>query len=202
MSAGRPQRKACRDNTRSLSVAVLDRLFQPDIVAIARPHVTHSGEPGLQHRLGIADGGHAPETVGKLQPAITADIGGAVQMDVHVDQTGQDRLAGQINVFDVAPPLHGARIGDAGDAAVGTDEYRRVADDFAGENVDHLVGGDDGVLRHRGGRKSERASKRDRYDSPFASVDRFYKGSDVQPTPTRNCLLHIIFCHICSEPSE
>src|SRR5690606_10498538 len=63
MPAGRAQRIAGGYDARPCRIADVDRLFEPDIVAIARPQVAHGRETGVQHVVGIFDRGHAPEAV-------------------------------------------------------------------------------------------------------------------------------------------
>ena len=133
MPTGRAKRIARRDDARPHCIAIFNRLFQADIVAVARAHIAHGGKACLQHRLRVADRSHAPETVGKFQPAIAANIGRAIEMDVHVDQAGQYGFARQVDMLDVAAPFYSARIGNAGDAAVFADKDCRKFDRLAGQ---------------------------------------------------------------------
>src|SRR3546814_6647158 len=78
-----------------------------------------------------------------LQPAITADVGGAVEVDVHVDQAREQGLVAKVDMFDIRSPAHRARIGDVRDAAIGADEDRGKLDRLAGEHIDVARGGED-----------------------------------------------------------
>ena len=154
MPAGGAERIAGGDDARADRIAVADRLREADVVAIARADVAHRGEARVEHGAGIADRAHRPEAVGIFEPAIAADVGRAVEVDVHVDQPGDERPAGEVDVAHVAAPAHGARIGDAGDAAVVADEDRGLLDIAPGGDVEIAVGGDDRFLG--GGGRGER----------------------------------------------
>jgi hypothetical protein len=133
-----------------------------------RPDVADRGEARAEHVVRIFDRGHAPEAVGEFEPAIPADIGGAVEMDVHVDQAGQQRLVAKVDMFDVRAPAHRARIGNTRDAAVGADEDRRIFDRLSAQHIDVARGGDDRfprcilcLQRRRGGQEKRGNAKGD-----------------------------------------
>src|SRR3546814_7778726 len=74
MPAGRADRIARRDEARPGRIAGVDRLLEPDIVAVVRSDVAHGRKACTEHVVRILDRGHAPEAVGEFQPAITADV--------------------------------------------------------------------------------------------------------------------------------
>jgi hypothetical protein len=71
-------------------------------------------------------------------------------MDVHVDEAGQDRLAGRSIRWrgrDHRP--RAAAPDNGGDPPIG-DHHHRLLDQLAGQHVDHSVRGDDHGLGGRG----------------------------------------------------
>ena len=168
MATGRAERIAGGDDPRTDRIAILDRLLEPDVVAVRRADIAHRGEAGIEHRAGIADRDHAEEGVSEFQPAIAADVGRAVEVDVHVDQARDEGLAGKIDVADVGAPFDGARVGDAGDAPVIADEDGGMFDIAAGGDIEITVGGDDALFgRSRGGEQQCRHCDADRSIMPF-----------------------------------
>ena len=151
MAAGRAQRIAGGDDARADGIAIVDRLLEADVVAIGRADVADGGEAGVEHGAGIADRGHAEEGIGKFQPAIAADVGRPVEVDVHVDQAGDEGAARQVDVADVGAPFDGARVGDGGDAAVVADEDGGIIDIAAGRDIEIAIGGDDALFSGGGG---------------------------------------------------
>src|SRR3546814_3466320 len=99
MPAGRAERVARGHDARPGRIARVNRLLQPDVVAVARPDVAHGGETRAEHVVGIFDRGHAPEAVGEFEPAITADVGGAIEVDVHVDEAREQNLVAEVDMF-------------------------------------------------------------------------------------------------------
>ena len=53
-------------------------------------------------------------------------------MHMHVNQAGQDSFTGHIDMRNVATPLYGAGIGDAGYAAIRANENSREINGLAG----------------------------------------------------------------------
>ena len=149
MPAGCTKRKASRNDAWTYGVIILNRLLQANVIAITRPDITHRRKAGIKHRPRVSNRRHCPETVGKFQPAIAADVSRPVKMDVHVDQARKDRFARQVDMLDVTAPLHCTRIGDTGNAAILANKHGRKFDGFAGQNVNHFVSRDYGVLCHR-----------------------------------------------------
>src|SRR3546814_4790842 len=86
MPAGRAERIARRDDARPGRIAGVDRLLEPDIVAVVRSDVAHGRKACTEHVVRILDRGHAPEAVGEFQPAITADVGGAGRSAAHTSE--------------------------------------------------------------------------------------------------------------------
>jgi hypothetical protein len=66
-------------------------------------------------------------------------------VDVHVDQAGQQRARAEIDAFGAGRDRV-ALATDRRDAAV-DDRHLRVVDALAGEDVDHVRGGDDHGFR-------------------------------------------------------
>jgi len=64
-------------------------------------------------------------------------------VDVHIDQSGDERPARQIDVANVGAPFDRARIGDAADAAVVANEDRGIFNVAPGADIEVAVGGDD-----------------------------------------------------------
>jgi hypothetical protein len=138
MAAGRAKRVAGRDDPRADHQPFVDRLFVRDVVVILRPDVAHGGEAGAQHGRGIADALHRPKTIGELQARIAAIKRRAVEMDMHVDETGYQRDVTQIE------PLGIGRDGsaDRDDPPVGDGDHRAL-NDRPLFHVEHARGGDD-----------------------------------------------------------
>ena len=67
-------------------------------------------------------------------------------MDVHVDQSRQQRLAGQVDAPDVGGEADGAGIGDLGDPPVLVDEDGRMIDIAPGGDIEIAFSRDDGRL--------------------------------------------------------
>ena len=67
-------------------------------------------------------------------------------MDVHVDQTRHQRLARQVDVRDLCRPAHRAGVCNRRDPSVLTHEDRWMFDIAATADIEHALGGDDGVL--------------------------------------------------------
>jgi hypothetical protein len=78
-------------------------------------------------------------------------------VDVHVDEAGEQCLAGRVDMANVIPPPHRARIGNAGDAAVIADEDCRIGNVATRANVEISVGRNDGLLGE--GRRGERCQR-------------------------------------------
>ena len=89
MAAGGTNSIAGGNDPWPYGIATVDCLFQADVVAIVGTDVAHSREACVEHCAGIANCRHAPEAVRKFEPAITANIGRAVEMNMHIDQAGQ-----------------------------------------------------------------------------------------------------------------
>ena len=136
MPAGHAQRIACPDDPRPYHPATVDRLLQTDVVPVLRPDIAHRGESGIKHGPAVADCCHGKEAVGIFQTAPAADVGWAIEVDVHVDQPGQQSLVAHVDMFDVGPPLDRAGIGDPGDPSVRANEDRRMLDIFAGRDIE------------------------------------------------------------------
>ena len=132
---------------------------QPPSIASCKATSSKSEEPTLRtvvkpafERLGgVGDSDRGPEIVGELQPLIAADLGQAGQVDVHVDEAGEQGLARQVDMLDLVGELHRTRVGERRDPAVIVDEDRGMLDIAAGGDVEHPVGGDDGGRRDRRG---------------------------------------------------
>ena len=98
-------------------------------------------KPPFSMSLARADGRDRPEAVGEFEEAVAADVGGS-EMRVHVDQPGDERLAGEVDMLDVRAPADGPRIGDRADPAGVVHEDGGALDVAAGLDVEHPVGGD------------------------------------------------------------
>ena len=138
---------ACWHDPRTNRITVFNRLFQADVIAVFGPNIAHGGKASLEHGLRCADRRHTPEAVGKFKAAIAANIGGAVEMDMHVNEAGQYGFAGHVYMRNVAAPFYRAGIGDIGDAAICTDKNSRKINRFTVQNIDHLVSSNDRCLR-------------------------------------------------------
>ncbi len=160
MTAGRAKRIARGHDPRPDRITVFDRLLESDIVAIARPDITHRGEARIEHRPRIADRGHAEKAVGKFEPAIAADIGRAVEVDVHVDQPRDQGPATQVDVADIGAPFDRAGVGDAGDPPVVADENGGVLDIAASRDIEVAVGSDDAFFGRRRSRENDGGNHR------------------------------------------
>ena len=153
MSAGRAEAVRGIDDAWPLDPALADRLVEPDDVVVVRPEIAHRGEAGLEHALGIGHGDDGPEAVGELQPAIAAIFGPAVEMHMHVDQPGQDRVPGKVDHLGTVGCGTGS---DGGDPAF-LDRDHGLREVFPGLDLQHPVGDDVARLRMgRGKRGSER----------------------------------------------
>ena len=151
VTAGGADRIARGNDPGADRIAIVDRLLQSDVVAVGGADVAHGGEAGVEHRAPVADRGHGKEAVGKFQVAIAADVGRAVEVDVHVDEARQQRPVAKVDVANVAPPAHRARVGNTGDTPVVADEDGGKFDHPSGLDVDHPRGGDDDLFGLRGG---------------------------------------------------
>ena len=140
----------------------VDRLLVADVGIIVGADVADGGEAGLEHVAGMADALRRPEQVGELETGIAAVERVGIEMDVHVDEAGQERLAGQVDpgraLGDDGP---GAAAADHRDDPPVGDDDDRLLDHPPGEHVDHPVGGDDDALG-RGRRRVRRATARQR----------------------------------------
>ena len=99
---------------------------------------------------------HRPETVAELQARVAAIGRIGVEVDVHVDQAGQQGLAGEV---DAGRTLRHrvAAAADADDPAV-TDQHLRIGDVAAAAHVEKTLGGEHGVggqCRHGSGEKQQ-----------------------------------------------
>jgi hypothetical protein len=124
-------------------IAFIDRLLQANVVVITRPYIAHRREPCVEHVTRILDARRHPETVGILQAVIAPDFGKAVQVNMHVDQAGQDRLALQENDLFLFLKHDTARLWrfNFGDAAIDHGDHR-IGNDPSPQNIDHPVGND------------------------------------------------------------
>jgi hypothetical protein len=93
---------ARRHHARPDDLAFLHRLSVADVVPGVGADVAHRREARLQRPLRVRNCQHRGEPVAELQIRVAAVRRVAVQMHMHVDQPGQDRLAGQID-----PPRSG-----------------------------------------------------------------------------------------------
>lgn len=141
MPAGRADRVRGRHDARAGRPALGNRLLQCHVVIAFGTDVAHRGEPGIEHCARVRGGNEAPEAVGELQAVVPAISGRAVEMDVHVDQPGEQCLARQVDMRDVRAPAHRARIGDRRNALV-LGEDRGEFGGSAGGDVDHPCSGD------------------------------------------------------------
>ena len=124
--------------------------WQADIVEIGRAHVADGGEARLQRLSGVGDLHHAPESVAVLQAVVAADLGQAVDVGVHVDQTRQQGRARQVD--DLGPGRDRvALLADGRDPAVGDDD-QRVVDILPRRHVQQPRGAD---RRDLGGARRE-----------------------------------------------
>jgi hypothetical protein len=141
MAAGGAERIGGRDDARPDQAVLVDRLHQGDVGIMIGADVADGGEARLEHVAGMARGHHRLEQVGELKRIVGAVIGARIEMDVHVDQAGQQRVAGQIDPARVRRNQWpgAAAADDRDDAAVGDDDYWLV-DRAAGKDVDHAVG--------------------------------------------------------------
>jgi hypothetical protein len=138
VAAGRADRVGGRDDARTGHVALVDRLAQAHVVELGRADVANGGEAGLQGDLGVAGLDHAPEGVAVLQAVVAADLGDAVEMDVHVDQARQQGRARQVD--HLGPGRNRvARLAHRRDPAVG-DHHLRIVDILAGGHVEQPRG--------------------------------------------------------------
>jgi hypothetical protein len=119
---------------------VLDRLLDRDVVEVAAADVAHGGEAGAQHLARVGAPDHCPVAVGVAQPVEPVHRRVGVEVDVHVDETGHQRLAGQVDVARTG--RHGiALVPNGRDPAVG-DHHLWPIHHPAGEHVHHPVGRD------------------------------------------------------------
>src|SRR3546814_11098980 len=91
------------------------------------------------------DRGHAPGAVGEFEPAITADVGGAIEVDVHVDEAREQNLVAEVDTFDARYPMQHSRVGDIRDAAIVDDEERGKIARPSGWDIAHARVADDGL---------------------------------------------------------
>ena len=161
MASGRADQEGRGNDARPDDITRLNRLLQPNVVVILRPHVAHRGEPRLEHLPGVGDPHRHPEAVGIVEALVTADPRIGVEVDVHVDQPGDERAPRQRDHRHrrgIDPDR--ARIGDPGDAPVVANHHRRIRDDLAGQDVDQAIGGDHHRFGDRRSSDAERGGQR------------------------------------------
>ena len=137
MPARRAERVVSVDDPRPRDPAFLDPLVDPGNVVVPVADIAHGGETGLEHLLGIGDAEHGGEPVGELEAGIAAVFRPAVQVDMHVDQAGQQGVPGEVDHLRTRRS-HAAAL-DCSDLAVGDRDQRR-RDIFAGLDVEQAVG--------------------------------------------------------------
>ena len=128
-----------RNDARTGHDALFDALLDGHVVVIGRTHIADGGEARLEGLLGVGHADHRPEIVGEFQAAIAAvtRVGGEVRM--HVDQSRQQRHAGQIDAARARRHRRSLEP-DRGDAPV-RDRDLRMIDDPSRQHIDHSVGG-------------------------------------------------------------
>ncbi len=160
VAAGRADGVGGGDDPRAHHIAGVDRLPEAHVVEVLGAHVAHRGEARLQGRLGVRRSDDRPEAVGELQPVVAAVERRGRQVDVHVDQAGQQRHARQVHPLGAGREVRGALLLDGLDPPVG-DQHRRLFHIFAGGHVEQPVGGHDDRARLRSRRQRPDGYRRD-----------------------------------------
>ena len=146
MPARRAECIARRHDPRPDGVTRIDCFLEPDIVAVVRADVADGGEARFQHGARIRRAHYGPEAVGEDEAVVAAVNGGTVQVDMHVDEAGHERHAGQVDAFRVC---RDARTTGYGDNTPVGDHHHRVLHHPSGNDIDHAVCGDDNGFRLR-----------------------------------------------------
>jgi hypothetical protein len=160
VAAGRTDRIGRGDDPRTLDPAAVDRLLQRHVVEILRADVAHGRETGIQGRRSIGRTHDGPEIVGIFEALVAADLGETGQVDVHVDEAGEQGLAGKVDLPRARRKLQRGERADLLDMAVIADQDRGMVDIAPGRDIEHAVGGDDrrrlcgGGADHCGGRQN------------------------------------------------
>jgi hypothetical protein len=142
MAARGAERGTRRNDPRPFDEATVDGLTQGDVGEIRTAQIPHRGEAGHQIGAGMADLQDRPEVVGVVQLVPAGHIGRRGQVDVHVDQAGQQGQARQIQPTRVSRQVGRHGRADRGDPAVG-DDHHGVIDIAPALDIDHAGGGDD-----------------------------------------------------------
>ena len=120
--------------------ATSSQLLEPTLRTVVKPASSVAFALGTETIGGIG--------VGQADAGEAAQRRIAVEVDVHVDQAGQQRDAGQLDDLGGGGDLQLVARADAGDDAV-LDDDGGVLDHAAGRDVEHAVGRDVDVLRQR-----------------------------------------------------
>ena len=159
MPAGRANRIGRGHDARAGDVAVLDRLLQPDIGIAVAADVADRREAGFEGLLRMGDADRSPEARRVFQRVIPADGRVAGQVDVHVDQAGEQCQRAEIDALGPRRDRHARRRTGCGDAAV-DDHDSGVVDGLARSHVDHMRGGNHDRLGIGGGAGEQTECKR------------------------------------------
>ena len=138
MPPGGAQRIGRGHNTRAGDFTLFDGLTQRDIGKSVGPDIAHRGEPRVERATRIGNAHHGAELVGELQAGIAAEPGIAGQMDMHVDQAGQQRARPQIDDSGACRNRI-ALVPDSADPPI-DDHHLRIIDAFLPDDVDHVSG--------------------------------------------------------------
>ena len=124
MAAGDRDAAAGRDDGRAGELAGIDRVAQRGDGARLAAEVADRGEAGEQGAAGVEQGGIGLVLIiaaRRLQPRLEAVVE-AAEMDVHVDQAGEDIGVAQID--DAGAGQVDIAVADLGDAAAADDDAR------------------------------------------------------------------------------
>ena len=154
MAAGRAEGIAGGHDAWPFDLASFNGFFQRHVVPAAGANIADGGEAGFKRCLGVRDGEDGEIGIRQADAGEAAQRRIRVDVDMHVDQAGQQGDPRQFDNFGGGGHLQRVAGADAGDLSV-LDDDGRVLDHAAGRNVEHALGGDIDVLR-KGGRRCGR----------------------------------------------
>ena len=193
MPAGGPDRIGGGHDPRPGHIAAVDPLLQRDIVIIAGTDVADGGEARLQHRAGIVDAHDRPEAIGAPEPFDRGDRGIPGQVDMHVDQPGQQRVIAQRDPFRAGRDRWLRAAGDdRDDPPVRHRHHGRVQHPPA-RHIQHPGRRHHHGVRHRRPRHAQRRrrhqSRHHPHHDPLVRRHRHRAGSDRagQRAPDQSC---------------